>query len=37
VFETVQLTRPVDLELQDFELMESLPGPSGVSYRPLKQ
>ena len=36
VFETVQLTRPVDLELQGFELMESLPGPSGVSYRPLK-
>jgi 2'-5' RNA ligase len=37
VFETVQLTRPADLELHDFELMESLPGPSGVSYRPLKQ
>lgn len=36
-FETVHLTRPVDLEMQDFELMESLQGPSGVSYRPLKQ
>jgi 2'-5' RNA ligase len=36
-FETMHLTRPVDLEMQDFELMESLPGPSGVSYRPLKQ
>jgi 2'-5' RNA ligase len=37
MFETVHLTRPVDLEMQDVELMESLPGPSGVRYRPLKQ
>ena len=36
-FETVQLTRPVDLEWQEFELVESTSGPSGVSYSPLKQ
>jgi hypothetical protein len=33
----MHLTRPVDLEMQDIELMESLPGPSGVSYHPVKQ
>jgi 2'-5' RNA ligase len=37
VFETLQLTRPVDLEMQEFELMESIQGPTGVGYRPLKQ
>ncbi|MEX2124501.1 MAG: RNA 2',3'-cyclic phosphodiesterase [Woeseia sp.] len=36
-FETVPLTRPVDLEWQDFDLMESVSGPSGARYRPLKQ
>ena len=36
-FETVQLTRPVDLEWQEFELIESTSGPGGVSYSPLKQ
>jgi 2'-5' RNA ligase len=34
-FETVPLTRPVDLEWQDFNLVESVAGPSGVLYRPL--
>ena len=34
-FETVPLTRPLDLEWQDFELVESVSGPSGVLYRPL--
>jgi 2'-5' RNA ligase len=37
IFETVPLTRPVDLEWQDFELIESVSSPSGVSYQPLKQ
>lgn len=36
-FNTVQLTRPVDIEWQGFELVESVPGPSGVTYTPLKQ
>lgn len=36
-FEPVQLTRPLDLEWQEFELIESTPGQSGVSYSPLKQ
>jgi len=36
-FETVQLTRPVDLEWQEFELVESTSGPNGVIYTPLKQ
>jgi 2'-5' RNA ligase len=34
-FDTVPLTRPVDLEWQDFNLVESVAGPSGVLYRPL--
>ena len=36
-FEPVQLTRPLDLEWQEFELIESTSGQSGVSYSPLKQ
>lgn len=36
-FDDLLLTRPVDLEWSDFALVESLPGPSGVQYRPLKQ
>jgi 2'-5' RNA ligase len=35
-FDTVQLTRPVDLEWDDFELVESVPAASGVNYEPLK-
>jgi 2'-5' RNA ligase len=37
VFDPLPLTRPVDLEWQEFDLVESVSGPSGVSYRPLKQ
>lgn len=36
-FDTVQLTRPMDFEWQQFELVESTSGPGGVSYSPLKQ
>ncbi len=36
-FDDVILSRPVDLEWQSFDLIESVSGPSGVSYRPLKQ
>jgi 2'-5' RNA ligase len=36
-FEPVTLMRPVDLEWEGFELVESISGPSGVSYSPLKQ
>lgn len=36
-FETLRLTRPVDLEWADFELVESVPSSSGVMYRPLAQ
>jgi len=36
-FDTVPLTRPVDLEWENFELMESGSGGSGSGYRPLKQ
>lgn len=35
-FDTVPLTRPVDLEWEGFELVESSPGPSGVIYAPLQ-
>jgi 2'-5' RNA ligase len=35
-FDTVQLTRSVDLEWDNFELVESVSAPSGVSYRPLR-
>jgi RNA 2',3'-cyclic 3'-phosphodiesterase len=35
-FETVPLTRPVDLEWENFELVESVPGPAGVTYKPLR-
>lgn len=34
-FETVYLTRPVDLEWSDFKLVESVSTASGVHYRPL--
>jgi len=36
-FDTVQLTRPVDLEWDNFELVESVSAPSGASYQPLKR
>lgn len=36
-FDDLLLTRPIDLEWTDFELVESLSGPSGVQYQPLKQ
>lgn len=36
-FETVQLTRPVDLEWSEVTLIESTSSPSGVIYQPLKQ
>jgi len=36
-FDDLLLTRPIDLEWDDFELVESAPAPGGVSYRPLKQ
>jgi len=36
-FEPVTLMRPVDLEWEQFELVEAISGPSGVSYSPLKQ
>jgi 2'-5' RNA ligase len=36
-FHTVQLTRPVDLEWPDFELVESTSTTSGAVYQPLKQ
>lgn len=34
-FESMSLTRPIDLEWTDFELVESLSTSSGVSYQPL--
>jgi RNA 2',3'-cyclic 3'-phosphodiesterase len=34
-FDTVHLTRPIDLQWSDFELVESLPSSSGVTYQPL--
>ena len=34
-FEPVQLTRPLDLEWQEFELVESVPAAAGVSYHPI--
>lgn len=37
VFDDVLLTRPIDLEWDDFELVESVHVTGGVSYRPLKQ
>lgn len=37
VFDDVLLTRPIDLEWDDFELVESVHATGGVSYRPLKQ
>jgi 2'-5' RNA ligase len=37
VFDDLVLTRPIDLEWNDFDLMESVSAPGGVSYRPLKQ
>ncbi len=37
IFDTIPLARPVDLEWERFELVESEPAPSGVHYRPLKQ
>jgi RNA 2',3'-cyclic 3'-phosphodiesterase len=36
-FDDLLLTRPVDLEWNEFELVESVSAPGGVSYRPLKQ
>lgn len=36
-FDDVLLTRPIDLEWNEFELVESVPAPGGVSYLPLKQ
>lgn len=36
-FENVSLARPVDLEWSGFELVESLSGPAGIRYQPLKQ
>lgn len=36
-FDDLLLTRPIDLEWTDFELVESVPAPGGVSYRTLKQ
>lgn len=36
-FDDIILGRPVDLEWSGFDLVESVAGPSGVSYRPLKQ
>lgn len=36
-FETIPLARPVDLEWDRFELVESETLPSGARYRPLKQ
>jgi 2'-5' RNA ligase len=37
VFDDVILSRPVDLEWNGFELVESTSGPFGIAYRPLKQ
>lgn len=36
-FDDLLLTRPIDLEWTDFELVESVPVPGGVNYRTLKQ
>lgn len=36
-FETERLAQPVVIEWDDFELIESVPGPGGPSYHPLKQ
>lgn len=36
-FETIPLARPVDLEWDSFELVESETAPSGARYQPLKQ
>lgn len=36
-FDDLLLTRPIDLEWDGFELVESVGGPAGVTYRPLKQ
>ncbi len=36
-FPDVPLARPIDLEWSSFELVESVPSPRGVQYRPLKQ
>lgn len=35
-FETVQLTRPIDLEWTEFALVESTTSPSGPIYQPLR-
>lgn len=36
-FDDMLLTRPIDLEWNEFELVESVAAPGGVSYLPLKQ
>jgi 2'-5' RNA ligase len=36
-FETQRLAQPAVVEWTGFELMESVPGPGGPTYRPLKQ
>jgi 2'-5' RNA ligase len=36
-FDDLLLTRPIDLEWNEFELVESVSAPGGVSYLPLKQ
>lgn len=36
-FEDLVLTRPIDLEWTDFELVESVAVPGGVMYRPLER
>ncbi len=36
-FTTERLTQRATTEWSGFELMESIPGPGGVTYRPLKQ
>lgn len=36
-FDDLVLTRPIDLEWTEFELVESVGGPGGSTYHPLKQ
>lgn len=36
-FETHRLAQPGDIEWSDFDLIESISQPGGVTYRPLKQ
>ena len=37
VFEPITLAQPVELHWSRFHLIESLPTPAGVQYKPLKQ